>query len=252
MKKKNLIYVIGLVITSVGFISILVAIFYDYKLQQNRSLATLAGVTYNADNTKSVNIHGEDTLVDAPKEDLDAKPHYLEVTTYKNVLQIPKISVLVVIGKGTSKEVLAQGVGWHETTVKPGQKGNSVIAGHSSDTYACIFNDLNTMQLLDSFYVFDDTGKRHVYYVTEKYITQANNTGVLANTDTSKSIVTLYTCANGGADRLILVGKELSDAEVDSLKTTLLKDKKAIMQSINETIEIDQLEEVLLSDIQSN
>lgn len=80
----------------------------------------------------------------------------------------------------------------------PGQKGNTVFSGHSSNDlfesgdYKFIFAQLNSLSIGDPFYV-NYQGKRYMYRVSSKEIVSPTNVAVLLGTN-DKPIITLITC----------------------------------------------------------
>lgn len=136
---------------------------------------------------------------------------------------IPKINVEVpvVYDVGSTDEqaiqaALERGVVHYPTTPDPGQKGNSVIVGHSSNNifnkgkYKFAFVLLNKLETGDLFYLTKD-GVRYAYRVYEKRIVSPTDTSVLGPTS-KPATATLITCDPPGTsiNRLIVVGEQIS------------------------------------------
>lgn len=136
---------------------------------------------------------------------------------------IPKINVEVpvVYDVGSTDEeaiqaALERGVVHYPTTPNPGQKGNSVIVGHSSNNifnkgkYKFAFVLLNKLETGDLFYLTKD-GVRYAYRVYEKRIVSPTDTSVLGPTS-KPATATLITCDPPGTsiNRLIVVGEQIS------------------------------------------
>ena len=164
-----------------------------------------------------------------------------EVKTYSNVLSIPELGILAYINDGVSKDALAGGVGRHEETANIGELGNCVVAGHASDIYNCILNNLDKINLFDSFEVYDSSGKKHTYYVTQKFICEPDDVGILASSTMDKSMFTIYTCTNKGSQRLVVEGTELTEAELAKYKENLHNTYITNMLNFNESYNIESI-----------
>jgi LPXTG-site transpeptidase (sortase) family protein len=98
----------------------------------------------------------------------------------------------------------------------PGQDGNVVIFGHSSNNifnpgkYKFAFVLLSKMENGDTFYIQKD-GKRYTYQVYKKEIVAPANVGVLTNTGKAAT-ATLITCDPPGTstNRLVVVAEQIS------------------------------------------
>lgn len=183
------------------------------------------------------------TLVDTTVavENVDEDQVVKEVKTYSNVLSIPKLNILAYINEGVSKDALAGGVGRHEETANVGELGNCVVAGHASDIYNCILNNLDKINLFDSFEVYDSSGKKHTYYVTQKFICEPDDVGILASSTMDKSMFTIYTCTNKGSQRLVVEGTELTEAELAKYKENLHNIYVTNMLNFNESFNIESI-----------
>jgi sortase A len=135
---------------------------------------------------------------------------------------IPKINVEapVVFDEESVEEkaiqgALERGVVHYATTPDPGEKGNSVIVGHSSSNilnkgkYKFAFLLLKSLEEGDTFIVQKD-GKRYVYKVYKEFVTSPTDVSVLGPTD-KPATITLVTCDPPGTstNRLIIVGEQI-------------------------------------------
>jgi LPXTG-site transpeptidase (sortase) family protein len=110
---------------------------------------------------------------------------------------------------------LERGVVHYATTPDPGEKGNSVIVGHSSSNilnsgkYKFAFLLLKSLEQDDTFIVHKDS-QRYVYKVYKKFVTSPDDTSVLGATE-KPSTMTLITCDPPGlsTNRLIIVGEQI-------------------------------------------
>jgi len=98
----------------------------------------------------------------------------------------------------------------------PGQKGNSVILGHSSNdvfddgAYKFVFVQLNKLEKGDTFYLHYN-GTRYTYSVTEKKIINPNQVNELV-INNGKPLATLVTCDPPGTalKRLVVIAEQIS------------------------------------------
>lgn len=228
MKRKDvLLYCLGgsFVISGLSIFG-----FYTYynnkvekTIQENLDKSTIyVSSTETSDNSSSSSKSGS-TLIDTTTEvaNVDGDQTVEKVKTYSNVVSIPQLNILAYVNEGVGHDALAGGIGHHEGTANLGEPGNCVLAGHASDIYNCILNDLNKIELFDSFLAYDSKGKEHKYYVTKKYVCEPNDTGILATTDSDISKITLYTCTNKGSQRLVIEGLELTDSELAKYKDNI-------------------------------
>lgn len=152
---------------------------------------------------------------------------------------IPKINVdaPVVYDLNTLKESVVQqklksGVVHYPipgANAMPGQKGNTVILGHSSNDvfddggYKFVFVQLNNLERGDTFYL-NYNGTRYTYSVTEKKVIDPTQVSELV-TDNTKPIATLVTCTPPGTalKRLVVIAEQISpdpDAALQSGQST--------------------------------
>lgn len=135
---------------------------------------------------------------------------------------IPKINVEAPvvydepsIDEKAIQKALERGVAHYATTPNPGEKGNSVIVGHSSGNilnngkYKFAFLLLKSLEVDDTFIVQKD-GKRYVYKVFNKFVTSPKNLDVLKATD-RPATMTLITCDPPGSsvNRLIVQAEQI-------------------------------------------
>lgn len=149
---------------------------------------------------------------------------------------IPKINVEVPVVYGANsiqeddiQNALENGVVHYATTSNPGEKGNSVIVGHSSNNlfnsgkYKFAFVLLNRLEEGDTFSLTKD-GKRYVYRIYEKKIVKPTDVSVLGPTDKTAT-ATLITCDPPGTslNRLIVVGEQISPSPTGNTASTASK-----------------------------
>ena len=119
----------------------------------------------------------------------------------------------------TEKDIqnaLNDGVVHYPTTALPGQKGNVVIVGHSSNNlfnpgkYKYAFVMLNKLQAGDTF-MLNYSGQRYVYKVYQTQIVKPSDTWVLDPQPGKDSIATLITCDPPGTNinRMVVFGEQI-------------------------------------------
>jgi len=136
---------------------------------------------------------------------------------------IPKINVEIPVVYGMNSVLpsdvntaLESGVLSYANTPLPGEKGNGVIVGHSSNNifnkgrYKFAFVLLSRLETGDTFYLEKD-GKRYTYRIYQKKIVKPTDVSVLANQD-KPATATLVTCDPPGTtiNRLVVVGEQIS------------------------------------------
>jgi LPXTG-site transpeptidase (sortase) family protein len=138
-------------------------------------------------------------------------------------ISIPKISVNAPVVYATSNDEnailtdLESGVVHYADTALPGQPGNSVIFGHSSNNwwepgnYKFVFVLLDKLVPGDTFTV-DYNSHQYIYQVTSTTVVDPTDVAVLDQT--SDPEMTLITCSPPGTSwkRLVVVAKQISPA----------------------------------------
>jgi sortase A len=140
-------------------------------------------------------------------------------------LIIPKINVDVPVIYDTSPDQASQlnamqkGVAWFGipgANSRPGQVGNTVLSGHSSNDlfdpgdFKFIFARLEQLDIDDTFYLNYD-GTRYTYSVTKKEVVRPTDVDKLVYA-TDKPVVTLITCVPVGTaqSRLLVTAEQIS------------------------------------------
>ncbi len=139
-----------------------------------------------------------------------------EVIIPKINVEIPVVYDLNTVDEAAIQNALERGVVHMSSTPDPGQKGNSVIVGHSSNNifnqgkYKFAFVLLNRLEVGDTFFLTKG-GVRYAYKVYDKKIVKPNDVSVLGPTD-KLATATLITCDPPGTslNRLIVVGEQIS------------------------------------------
>ena len=141
-------------------------------------------------------------------------------------LVIPKINVDVPVDYSVTglteaqiQQSLRDGATYYNlpgANAKPGENGNTVILGHSSNDifnqgeYKFVFVLLDRLKPGDTFYL-NYQGKRFVYKVTETKVIDPTQVSTL-QIGTSKPMATLVTCTPPGTalKRLVIFGEQIS------------------------------------------
>ncbi|MEI7683229.1 MAG: class D sortase [Candidatus Saccharibacteria bacterium] len=149
---------------------------------------------------------------------------------------IPKINVEIPvvydqssIDESAIETSLESGVVHYATTSSPGEQGNTVIFGHSSNNilnkgkYKFAFVLLNRLQVGDTFTLTKD-GKRYVYQIYERKIVKPTEVSVLGPTGKTAT-VTLITCDPPGTsiNRLVVIGEQISPSPSTNVASTAIK-----------------------------
>jgi sortase A len=138
---------------------------------------------------------------------------------------IPKINVEVPvvydvpsIGEKDLQSALERGVVHYPQSPVPGQNGNVVVVGHSSNNifnhgkYKFAFVLLSKLEVGDTF-MLNYGGQRYIYKIYEKKIVSPTDVSVLGPTD-KVATATLITCDPPGTalHRLVIIGEQISPA----------------------------------------
>lgn len=151
-----------------------------------------------------------------------------EVIIPKINVEIPVVYNEPSVDEEAIQTALERGVVHYATTPNPGEKGNAVIFGHSSNNilnpgkYKFAFVLLSRLENGDTFYLTKD-GIRYAYQVYDKRIVKPTDVSVLGTTD-KPATATLITCDPPGTslNRLIVVGQQISpDPSTDKASTAI-------------------------------
>ena len=160
------------------------------------------------------------------QDSLIANPNALGDVTSDPVLIIPKIAVdktpIIFTANASSQasldKAMEEGVAWFNiqgANAKPGERGNFVLSGHSSNdwldpgNYNFIFGPLEKMKEGDPIYV-NYEGKRYTYTVTGTKVVKPTDVSAL-QIGTDKPRITLITCTPLGTalNRLLVFGDQV-------------------------------------------
>ncbi len=139
-----------------------------------------------------------------------------EVIIPKINVEIPVVYDVNTINETAVEQGLERGVVHYADTATPGQNGNVVIVGHSSNNilnrgkYKFAFVLLNRLEAGDTFYLQKD-GQRYTYQVYTKKIVKPSDVSVLGLAD-KPATATLITCDPPGTstNRLVVTAEQIS------------------------------------------
>ncbi len=155
-------------------------------------------------------------------------------------LEVPVVFDLNSTAEDDIQNALEDGVVHYSSTPNPGEIGNSVIVGHSSNNilnsgkYKFAFVLLKRLEPEDTFFVQKD-GVRYTYKVYKKEIVGPNETSVLSTQERANTM-TLITCDPPGTsiNRLIVTAEQISpDPENNKASTAT--------NTVNNTAQTEQL-----------
>jgi len=150
------------------------------------------------------------TTTTAPKPLPQPQPAPLDA--YANVpvnqigsIAIPKINVLSPIFEGVWLTVVDHGPGHWPGSAMPGQRGNSVFAGHRV-THTHPFYDMDLLAPGDKV-IFDMPNGTFTYAITSITIVQPEDIGIITPTQTPT--ITLFACnpKHSAAQRIVAKGR---------------------------------------------
>ena len=138
-------------------------------------------------------------------------------------VEIPVIYDVDTIDETAVEKGLERGVVHYADTAVPGQNGNVVIVGHSSNNilnpgkYKFAFTLLHDLQAGDTFYLQKDS-KRYTYQVYKRQVVSPNDVSVLGLAD-KPATATLITCDPPGTsnNRLVVTAEQIDPSPAANL-----------------------------------
>lgn len=159
-------------------------------------------------------------------------PSITENVGKESKIIIPKINLDVPViydvkgyNESQIQEGLERGVVHYGTTALPGEKGNNVIVGHSSNNYFNSGEYKFAFVLLfrlekDDTFILHHKGQRYIYKVFNKQVIDPNDFSLVQPTD--RPITTLITCTPPGTSwkRLVIQAEQISPSPLDAAKSS--------------------------------
>lgn len=163
--------------------------------------------------TPSKTVSSTPIIVDASNPVVGPEP---KIIIPKINVEIPVVYTEPSIEEKAVQRALEDGVLHYATTPNPGELGNGVIFGHSSNNifntgkYKFAFVMLKHLETGDTFMLHKD-GKRYVYRVFDKKVVPPTEVGVLGHAGRPATF-TLITCDPPGTslNRLVVYGEQIS------------------------------------------
>ena len=136
-------------------------------------------------------------------------------------LAIPDVNMCLPVMLGMSNDALSTGGGTMRANQIMG-KGNYPLAGHYMTTKGILFSPLEDVKTGEFIYLTD---LKHVY-VYQIYMKKiVDPAAVWLVNNTKKNIVTLITCADGGANRWAIRGKLIKTVKANNENLRIFKFK---------------------------
>jgi len=108
-------------------------------------------------------------------------------------ISIPAIGVTAPLHMGIGKSSLAKGFGLWPNTALPGNKGNTVIAGHRTSHTHPLLN-IDKIALGDIIYFYTPAGTAK-YVVMKRQIVKPDDVWITRQTRTATATATLFACS---------------------------------------------------------
>lgn len=163
--------------------------------------------------TPSKNVSATPIIVDPNLTDVGPEA---KIIIPKINIEIPIDYTQTTIDEKSVQAALENGILYYPTTTLPGQTGNSVYFGHSSNNilntgkFKFAFALLRKLENGDIFYIYKG-GKRYTYRVYQKKVVKPTEVSVLGATD-KIATATLITCDPPGTsiNRLVIIGEQVN------------------------------------------
>ncbi|WP_409021599.1 class A sortase [Dellaglioa sp. P0083] len=144
-------------------------------------------------------------------------------------ISIPDVSMNLPIAKGVSTDTLALAAGTLKENQKMGE-GNYALAGHHMIRKDLLFSPLVSMKIGQKIYL-TDAKKIYEYETSKMKYIKATDVQVIDDVPGEK-LVTLITCDDTGAGRLMVQGEYVKDWTYKSAPKTVQKYFKMIHNNI--------------------
>lgn len=202
MKAKKTIFIISIIIILVGIglvVCSLVNIRKSVKLEE-----------------KSI-VEWEQKKQNYVSDSKDEIPYYSKPKSGEIIgkLVVSNLQKEIPVFEGTTDEILDMGAGHYESTVFPGDFGNSVLFGHRDTVFRCL-KDVKKGDRM----VMETTYEKLTFEVNTIEITEPNDSCILEESD--EPILTLVTCYPfyyvGAAPKRCVIKLNLLSREDNSVK----------------------------------
>ncbi len=142
-------------------------------------------------------------------------------------VEIPVVYDVPTVEENAIQAGLERGVVHYATTPNPGEKGNGIIFGHSSNNilnkgkYKFAFVLLKRLEVGDTF-ILQKGGKRYIYRVFTKKVVKPTDVGVLTENTGKVGSFSLITCDPPGTtlNRLVVTGEQITPDPAENTAST--------------------------------
>lgn len=194
-KSKLLFYKIFLAILLLAFVLTIVLIVKKYGTQE----------LYEEKNEEIVEVFSQ------TEEKIDEQGlSIIEFEGFKviGIIKIPAIDLEYPILEQTTDDSMKVSISryWGGNI---NEYGNVSLAGHNNKITLTMFGKNKNLKIGDRIFLTDLTGRTIEYNIYDSFITDPDDVSILRTTDESVREVTLITCTNGRANRLIHKAREI-------------------------------------------
>lgn len=211
----------GKVLTIVTFLVAIVSFFCLRAYYQNQQILNHEVNTAVTTKTNRAALKEDKNIQPPTESDLiknKKKALQLGVDKYPNgYLIIPSIGVRLPIYNRANNYTLALGVGKDYYLDSQFGKGNVVLAGHDMERPGVLLSNLHRVRVGAQITLTGYNGKEYQYRIISKKIVSptvkivdgkpVEGSAFYMPKEGEKPIVTVYTCANGGINRLVVQGE---------------------------------------------
>lgn len=234
-KKTN---ITGIVLVLIGLLVFFSDYIYNKFIFISKEIAINKSQVSSSDDRENMEYYDETGLVEGTNLAISEDQKVKKVESYKNVIEIKGLDIKAYVYNDLSHDSLTYGLGRYPDTPKLGEYGNTVVAGHSSNIYDCILNNLQKARILDSVDVYNENGEKFVYTITDKYIVNPDALDVLITENKNIRELTFITCTNSGSQRVIVKCKCFTDEELKLFTDNIQRTNKDKLLSINASLEL--------------
>ncbi len=122
--------------------------------------------------------------------------------TLFGIIEIPKINIYYPIFSETTEELLKiSPCKFYGSSLD--ENGNICIAGHNYNN-SLFFSNINLLNNNDEIFIYDNNGKKYVYYVFKIYEVNASDLSPIFEYNNNSKELTLITCNNLNSNRIIV------------------------------------------------
>ena len=127
------------------------------------------------------------------------------------IIEIPKINLYYpIFSKLTEENLKVSPCKFYGTNLK--ENTNICIAGHNYNN-DMFFSKINELQPNDEIYIYDNTGLKYTYQVTQNYEVKEDDLSPITNYNKNEKNLTLITCNNLNNNRFIIKATQIKNKE---------------------------------------